>query len=146
MSEILTEAIRRVVGEQPVIVVGVSRAPGVHAVVTLRSDDHDVDPVGAVIGLRGAGVRDVLAVLPPGERLTLLTWEGSMERSLDRAMLQVFWDDAHDRQRLAAAGWDGDVYEVEPVPDAVFDAEFDVLLRLIGEVFGVEIRRVAAGA
>jgi transcription termination/antitermination protein NusA len=51
----------------------VSREPGSRAKMAVISHDHNIDPVGACVGVRGARVQAVIAELQ-GEKIDIITW------------------------------------------------------------------------
>jgi N utilization substance protein A len=51
----------------------VSREPGSRAKMAVLSHDHNIDPVGACVGVRGARVQAVIAELQ-GEKIDIITW------------------------------------------------------------------------
>jgi N utilization substance protein A len=52
---------------------GVSREPGSRTKIAVLSNDHDVDPVGACVGMRGARVQNVVTELR-GEKIDIIPW------------------------------------------------------------------------
>ncbi|MBN2427044.1 MAG: transcription termination/antitermination protein NusA [Deltaproteobacteria bacterium] len=52
---------------------GVSREPGSRSKIAVVSNDHDVDPVGACVGMRGARVQNVVTELR-GEKIDIIPW------------------------------------------------------------------------
>ena len=52
---------------------GVSREPGSRSKIAVLSNDHDVDPVGACVGMRGARVQNVVTELR-GEKIDIIPW------------------------------------------------------------------------
>jgi N utilization substance protein A len=53
-----------------------AREPGERAKIAVVSHDHDVDPVGACVGMRGSRVRGVVQELR-GERIDIVVWSES---------------------------------------------------------------------
>jgi N utilization substance protein A len=52
---------------------GVSREPGSRSKIAVFSNDPDVDPVGACVGMRGARVQNVVTELR-GEKIDIIPW------------------------------------------------------------------------
>lgn len=50
-----------------------ARVPGERAKISVHSDDHTVDPVGACVGLRGSRVQEVVRALN-GEAIDIVLW------------------------------------------------------------------------
>lgn len=52
---------------------GVAREPGSRAKIAVHSNDHNIDPVGSCVGMRGARVQAVIAELQ-GEKIDIIQW------------------------------------------------------------------------
>ena len=108
---VVAEAIRAALhpSEREVVeVLAVRRLPGVAAAVLVRSADVDVDPVGAVVGMKGHRIQEILAVLPPGETISLFEARGHAHATAQQIVLQTMWDDATQAQRAGAVCIDPD--------------------------------------
>jgi N utilization substance protein A len=57
----------------------VVRDPGSRAKVAVSSNDRDVDPVGACVGMRGARVQNVVSELR-GEKIDIIPWSEDIAR------------------------------------------------------------------
>ncbi|MDO4767603.1 MAG: transcription termination factor NusA [Pseudomonadota bacterium] len=74
--EYMTALFRREVPEVAdgtVNIMGVARDPGLRAKVTVLSQDSNVDPVGACVGVRGSRIHNVVQELR-GERIDIVLW------------------------------------------------------------------------
>ena len=67
-------------------IVGISRDPGDRAKVGVRSNDPNVDPIGACVGEGGSRIREVVTSLS-GEKIDLFRWSDN-ERELIANALQ----------------------------------------------------------
>lgn len=61
------------INEQIIEIRGVARQPGVRAKVSVKTNDHRIDPVGACIGMRGTRIQAVQQELD-GERIDVIVW------------------------------------------------------------------------
>lgn len=61
------------IAEGIVRIMGVAREPGFRAKIAVSSSEHDVDPVGACVGLKGSRVQNVVQELQ-GERIDIVPW------------------------------------------------------------------------
>lgn len=61
------------VSEQIIEIKDVARQPGVRAKVSVKTNDHRIDPVGACIGMRGTRIQAVQQELE-GERIDVVVW------------------------------------------------------------------------
>lgn len=59
--------------EQIIEVKDVARLPGLRAKVSVKTNDHRIDPVGACIGMRGTRIQAVQQELD-GERIDIIVW------------------------------------------------------------------------
>lgn len=59
--------------EQVVTIKSVSRDPGARTKIAVASNDQDVDPVGACVGMRGARVQNIIQELK-GEKIDIVPW------------------------------------------------------------------------
>ncbi len=74
--EYMTALFRREVPEVAdgtVNIMGVARDPGLRAKVTVLSQDSNVDPVGACVGIRGSRIHSIVQELR-GERIDIVLW------------------------------------------------------------------------
>ena len=67
------------IAEGIVEVVNVVREPGSRAKIAVFSNDHDVDPVGACVGMRGSRVQNVVSELR-GEKIDIIPWSEDVAR------------------------------------------------------------------
>jgi N utilization substance protein A len=79
---------------------GAAREPGGRAKIAVYSNDHDVDPVGACVGMRGTRVQSVVQELR-GEKIDIVPWiQDSAEyvcRALSPAKVSKIIMDEDDR-------------------------------------------------
>ena len=61
------------IGDQIVEIKALSRDPGGRTKIAVVSNDQDVDPVGACVGMRGARVQNVIQELK-GEKIDIVPW------------------------------------------------------------------------
>ncbi len=61
------------VADGTVNIMGVARDPGLRAKVTVLSQDSNVDPVGACVGIRGSRIHNIVQELR-GERIDIVLW------------------------------------------------------------------------
>jgi N utilization substance protein A len=61
------------VSDGTVNIMGVARDPGLRAKVTVLSQDSNVDPVGACVGIRGSRIHNIVQELR-GERIDIVLW------------------------------------------------------------------------
>ncbi len=54
-------------------VMGATREPGIRSKIAVSTSDHDVDPVGACVGVRGSRVQNVVQELK-GEKIDIIRW------------------------------------------------------------------------
>ncbi|RLB67524.1 MAG: transcription termination/antitermination protein NusA, partial [Deltaproteobacteria bacterium] len=67
------------VAEALVEIKAVSREPGSRAKIAVVSNDPDVDPIGACVGIRGARVQNVVSELR-GEKIDIINWTPDIAR------------------------------------------------------------------
>jgi N utilization substance protein A len=61
------------ISEGLVNIIGAAREPGVRAKFSVSSNDSDVDPVGACVGMKGSRVQNVVQELK-GEKIDIIAW------------------------------------------------------------------------
>lgn len=61
------------IGDQIVTIKAIARDPGGRTKIAVDSNDPDVDPVGACVGMRGARVQNVIQELK-GEKIDIVPW------------------------------------------------------------------------
>ncbi|MFZ2619990.1 MAG: transcription termination factor NusA, partial [Alphaproteobacteria bacterium] len=66
-------------------IMGAARDPGFRAKIAVKSYDHNLDPVGACVGVRGVRVQAVTAELQ-GERIDIIPWSADPATFLVKAM------------------------------------------------------------
>ncbi len=64
---------------------GAAREPGGRAKIAVYSNDHDVDPVGACVGMRGTRVQSVVQELR-GEKIDIVPWTPDQAEYVCRAL------------------------------------------------------------
>jgi N utilization substance protein A len=67
------------IGDQIVIIKAIARDPGGRTKIAVTSNDPDVDPVGACVGMRGARVQNVIQELK-GEKIDIVPWSSDPAR------------------------------------------------------------------
>ncbi len=85
------------IGEGLVEIVNVVRDPGSRAKIAVSSNDRDIDPVGACVGMRGSRVQNVVSELR-GEKIDIIPWSADMARYVCNALspaqvTKVFMDE-----------------------------------------------------
>jgi N utilization substance protein A len=66
-------------------IVTAAREPGHRSKIAVISDDHDIDPVGACVGMRGARVQSVVQELR-GEKIDIIAWNPDPARFVCNAL------------------------------------------------------------
>lgn len=66
-------------------VVAAAREPGRRAKVAVYTNDPDIDPVGACVGMRGSRVQSIVSELC-GERIDVIEWSESLEQFIANAL------------------------------------------------------------
>jgi N utilization substance protein A len=61
------------ISEGIVSIMGASREPGVRAKIAVASNNSDIDPVGACVGMKGSRVQNVVQELR-GEKIDIIPW------------------------------------------------------------------------
>ena len=61
------------ISEGIVTIIGASREPGVRAKIAVASNNSDIDPVGACVGMKGSRVQNVVQELR-GEKIDIIPW------------------------------------------------------------------------
>ena len=61
------------ISEGIVTIMGVAREPGIRAKFSVTSNDSDIDPVGACVGMKGSRVQNVVQELR-GEKIDIISW------------------------------------------------------------------------
>lgn len=73
------------IGSGVIEVVGCAREPGARAKIAVKSYDHNLDPVGACVGIRGSRVKSITAELQ-GERIDIIEWQADPAMYLVKAL------------------------------------------------------------
>jgi N utilization substance protein A len=73
------------IGEGIVEIKSVAREPGERAKIAVYSNDPNVDPVGACVGIKGSRVQSVVSELK-GERIDIITWTSDAPSFVARAL------------------------------------------------------------
>jgi len=95
------------VNEGIVVIKSAAREPGIRAKIAVASQDADVDPVGACVGVKGARVQNVVQELR-GEKIDIVPWDGDETRFVCNALapaevVKVLLDeDAHSMEIVVA--------------------------------------------
>jgi len=66
-------------------IMGATREPGIRAKIAVTTNDHDVDPVGACVGVRGCRVQNVVQELK-GEKIDIIRWNPDSVRYVCNAI------------------------------------------------------------
>ncbi len=61
------------ISEGIVTIMGAAREPGIRAKIAVASNDSDIDPVGACVGMKGSRVQNVVQELR-GEKIDIVSW------------------------------------------------------------------------
>ncbi len=61
------------ISEGIVTIMGAAREPGIRAKFAVASNDSDIDPVGACVGMKGSRVQNVVSELR-GEKIDIISW------------------------------------------------------------------------
>jgi len=61
------------IGESIVSIMGACREPGIRAKIAVASNDSDIDPVGACVGMKGSRVQNVVQELK-GEKIDIISY------------------------------------------------------------------------
>ncbi len=61
------------INEGIVTIIGATREPGIRAKFAVTSNDSDIDPVGACVGMKGSRVQNVVQELK-GEKIDIIPW------------------------------------------------------------------------
>jgi transcription termination/antitermination protein NusA len=73
------------ISEGIVSIMGASREPGVRAKIAVSSNDSDIDPVGACVGMKGSRVQNVVQELR-GEKIDIIPWHVDAARYVCNAL------------------------------------------------------------
>ncbi|MGI9310236.1 MAG: transcription termination factor NusA [bacterium] len=72
-------------GEGIIEILGAARDPGSRAKISVRSNDPNVDPVGACVGIRGSRVQSVSNEIA-GERVDIIVWSDNIAEFVMQAL------------------------------------------------------------
>jgi N utilization substance protein A len=67
---------------------GVAREPGERAKIAVYSNDDDIDPIGACVGMNGSRVQSVVQELR-GEKIDIIPWDDDIGRYICNALSPV---------------------------------------------------------
>lgn len=73
------------ISESIVQIMGVAREPGSRSKISVVSNDSDVDPVGACVGMKGSRVQNVVQELR-GERIDIIPWNADIAKYVCNAL------------------------------------------------------------
>ncbi|MGI9317134.1 MAG: transcription termination factor NusA [bacterium] len=73
------------VSEGIIEILGAARDPGSRAKISVRSNDNNVDPVGACVGIRGSRVQSVSNEIA-GERVDIIVWSDNIAEFVIQAL------------------------------------------------------------
>lgn len=73
------------VSEGIIEILGAARDPGSRAKISVRSNDRNVDPVGACVGIRGSRVQSVSNEIA-GERVDIIVWSDNIAEFVIQAL------------------------------------------------------------
>ena len=73
------------IAEGIVTIMGASREPGIRAKIAVSSNDSDIDPVGACVGMKGSRVQNVVQELR-GEKIDIIPWHVDAARFVCNAL------------------------------------------------------------
>ena len=72
-------------GEGLIEILGAARDPGSRAKIAVRSNDSNIDPVGACVGIRGSRVQSVSNEIA-GERVDIIVWSDNIAEFVIQAL------------------------------------------------------------
>ena len=72
-------------GDGIIEITGAARDPGSRAKISVRTNDANVDPVGACVGIRGSRVQSVSNEIA-GERVDIIVWSDTIEEFVVQAL------------------------------------------------------------
>ena len=72
-------------GEGIIEITGAARDPGLRAKISVRTNDANVDPVGACVGIRGSRVQSVSNEIA-GERVDIIVWSDTIDEFVIQAL------------------------------------------------------------
>ncbi len=72
-------------GEGLIEILGAARDPGSRAKIAVRSNDQNIDPVGACVGIRGSRVQSVSNEIA-GERVDIIVWSENIAEFVIQAL------------------------------------------------------------
>ncbi|RII27274.1 MAG: transcription termination/antitermination protein NusA [Geobacter sp.] len=95
------------IAEGIVEIMGVVREPGSRSKIAVYSNDSDVDPVGACVGMRGSRVQNVVSELR-GEKIDIIPWSEDVARFACNALApavvtKVYVDDENRAMEIIVA-------------------------------------------
>lgn len=61
------------ISEGIISIMGTAREPGIRAKIAVSSNDSDIDPIGACVGMKGSRVQNVVQELR-GEKIDIISW------------------------------------------------------------------------
>jgi N utilization substance protein A len=73
------------ISEGIVKIIGASREPGIRAKIAVSTNDSDIDPVGACVGIKGSRVQNVVQELK-GEKIDIIPWHADPARFVCNAL------------------------------------------------------------
>ncbi len=73
------------ISDSIVQIMGVAREPGSRSKIAVVSNDSDVDPVGACVGMKGSRVQNVVQELK-GERIDIVPWNADIAKYMCNAL------------------------------------------------------------
>jgi N utilization substance protein A len=73
------------IGSGVIEIVGCAREAGARAKIAVKSYDHNLDPVGACVGIRGTRVKSITTELQ-GERIDIIEWQADPAMYLVQAL------------------------------------------------------------
>lgn len=81
-------------------IINASREPGKRAKVSVHTNESDVDPVGACVGMRGSRVQSIVSELR-GEKIDIVRWNEELPVYLENAMApaEIVQIEIDDEQR-----------------------------------------------
>jgi len=95
------------ISESIVQIMGVAREPGSRSKIAVVSNDSDVDPVGACVGMRGSRVQNVVQELK-GERIDIIPWNADIAKYVCNALspaevTRVIMDESNKSMEVVVA-------------------------------------------
>ncbi len=67
---------------------GIAREPGERSKIAVYSQESDIDPVGACVGMKGVRIQSIIRELD-GEKIDIIRWDNEIERYLNNLLSPI---------------------------------------------------------